>query len=424
MLKITLRRIACAAAVLAMLLAAVPAEQVSAAMRVSQGTWMVISHDSAGSGASLGKAVETSDPEITTVVSGSGYILLRWDPVMGAKKYTIRKTTAYGTSYITQRGHRRTYYTDHDLVPGQKVTYSLGCGGEWSEEKTAVFRPGTPMIRRYTRRTIAWEPVRGVYQYEVIRRVKGRWRRVCFTSSLYYRSQDVARHRYSVRAVTAGGIRSGFDRTFRRFGKKYRKMKLVIEGDSFCAIEPSFARRTAFELGCMTANRAVNGSTMTSGRNSIYDRAMKQGFKGADAVLICAGTNDYGFGCPAGSWDSTDENTFTGAYRKVLERLRKDAPDAVVILCTPAERGEIYKRPVASGYDTKNRDGSTLSDYRHRILKLAKEYDCTVFDMARSGVVTETNYNTSTVDYLHMNANANIRMSDMLTERLTGALFL
>lgn len=70
------------------------------------------------------------------------------------------------------------------------------------------------------------------------------------------------------------------------------------------------------------------------------------------------------------------------------------------------------------GYQTPNKAGYTLEDYRKAILRLARKYNCKLFDAKTAGIITQRNIAKNTFDLLHPNDKANIAMSKIFLRYL------
>lgn len=106
------------------------------------------------------------------------------------------------------------------------------------------------------------------------------------------------------------------------------------------------------------SNFGVPGSQVAGPDATSYLNRCK-GIKGnPDLILVMGGTNDYcAFATLAkdiGALDSTDTNTFCGAYNKMIKTLRANNPRSRIILMTPT---------MGRAVDYKNIYGYTLKNY-------------------------------------------------------------
>lgn len=98
-----------------------------------------------------------------------------------------------------------------------------------------------------------------------------------------------------------------------------------------------------------------------------------------DAVVICLGTNDFNLGAP-------DEAAFVGAYQGLIRAVRRDAPEAWVLVVDspmygPGEKGDTLRRyldRVVEGIDDERVQRASLGWYKGRPVDshpVASEHD-------------------------------------------------
>lgn len=94
----------------------------------------------------------------------------------------------------------------------------------------------------------------------------------------------------------------------------------------------------------------------------------------ADAVVVFGGTNDFGLGdAPFGTQDSEDIYTFCGAVNSLINKLRRDFPDADIVFMTPLHRlAEDVPSP---------RSGKTLAEYAAAIREICAQRGVPVIDL-------------------------------------------
>jgi lysophospholipase L1-like esterase len=121
-------------------------------------------------------------------------------------------------------------------------------------------------------------------------------------------------------------------------------------------------------------------------------------------ITIALGTNDYGNNCPIGeitdnaNSQTTENYTFIGCYKKLIETLYEKYGNIPMVLLTPFPR---------NGKDNKNSANATLEDYANAIKTLGKYYSIPVCDMLNEsgvpiGTLSELNGKYYTTDGLHL----------------------
>lgn len=119
-------------------------------------------------------------------------------------------------------------------------------------------------------------------------------------------------------------------------------------------------------------NLGINGVSYSSLSPVLSDYALANRvneFVGADTVIVCAGTNDYGTNVPLGKDSDKEDVSFFGAVDVVLRGIKKNNPNADLYVLTPIPR-----------YDAFNGLGLCLDDYRKAIAEKAKEYGYKIID--------------------------------------------
>ncbi len=133
----------------------------------------------------------------------------------------------------------------------------------------------------------------------------------------------------------------------------------------------------------------------------------------ADIVVIFGGTNDFGHGdAPLGTFEDTDEYTFCGAMKSLLERTINRYPDALIVVMTPLHR--------LSEASTVNEIGlpcEPLETFVRTEKEIAAHYGIPVLDLwSVSGIqplvpIMKERY---TADGLHPNDRGAERVADRL----------
>ena len=105
-----------------------------------------------------------------------------------------------------------------------------------------------------------------------------------------------------------------------------------------------------------------------------------------DFIFIFGGTNDFGYtsgdtsGVPLGEPGDTTADTFYGALEILINNLRTDYPNAILLFATPLQRDDTANdfSPADSPY---NVFGYTLEDYREAIIYVCEKEDVEYIDL-------------------------------------------
>ena len=154
---------------------------------LSNGTtyyFVVNATDAAGDGAISNQAVAT--PQVGTVqnlvaVPGNAKVLLSWDAVGGATKYSVKRSTTVGGPYTQIATPTATNYSDTSAVNGTTYYYVVAAvsgsiEGALSNEASAT--PSAPLaaplnltaIASNQRVNLSWDAVSGASQYKIYRK--------------------------------------------------------------------------------------------------------------------------------------------------------------------------------------------------------------------------------------------------------------
>jgi len=117
----------------------------------------------------------------------------------------------------------------------------------------------------------------------------------------------------------------------------------------------------------------------------------------ADIYTVFLGTNDWWHGKALGTLDDyknkTGNQTFYGAYRTIIDKLKSLNPEARIILITPMQRGDfVYiadmKNNAYGSYQVKN--GRTLGHFARAVSSIGDQEKFDVVDLYfKSGIVPE-----------------------------------
>jgi lysophospholipase L1-like esterase len=140
-------------------------------------------------------------------------------------------------------------------------------------------------------------------------------------------------------------------------------------------------------------NKGFNGWTA----GDVAKEIENFGLVDADLYTIFLGTNDWWQGRPIGSLEDYKQNTgnqtFSGSYRIIIDKLRKLNPEARIILLTPMQRvdfvyfGDMHNNAYGS-YRKKNEQ--SLADFAQAILDIGTYEKMDVVDLYnKSGMTLE-----------------------------------
>lgn len=203
--------------------------------------------------------------------------------------------------------------------------------------------------------------------------------------------------------------------------------KVIFLGDSITegvgASDGEHKYTSVFErkTGAEVVNYGISGTRIAKQKTpSLYER-FDLDFNGrclsmdedADIVVVFGGTNDFGHGdAEFGNLGDTDEYTFCGAMRSLLEKLINRYPTSTIVVMTPLHRlGE--KDP----FNEIGLKHHLLSEYVKAEKEIAAEYSVPVLDLwSTSGIqpMIPVQMEKYTSDGLHPNDRGHEKIADML----------
>ena len=124
----------------------------------------------------------------------------------------------------------------------------------------------------------------------------------------------------------------------------------------------------------------VCGSTVCVGndRDDSFIERMGSMDMDYDVCVIFGGVNDFNQGKPLGGKKDRETDTLYGAYRSMVEYLLGKNPKGELVCLTPMRVRDFLDFP---HWNTENKAGKRLIDYRQVILEIAGEYSVPVLDL-------------------------------------------
>ncbi len=179
--------------------------------------WMVIGTANPFMGTQLWRTVIENEDEIAapvvTITTSSGHPKLYWDPVDGAAKYAIYRSTD-GENYTYYTSTANTSWTNSRTEIGTTYYYKVktvdadGTESEFSEAATMQCKPAAPTVkisRSNGKAKLTWSKVTGATKYWVYRSTDGKnYKYIYTTSGTSYTNKLAAsgtKYYYRVKAV-------------------------------------------------------------------------------------------------------------------------------------------------------------------------------------------------------------------------------
>ena len=141
-------------------------------------------------------------------------------------------------------------------------------------------------------------------------------------------------------------------------------------------------------------NKGYNGWTAVRVASEIESLELER----ADVYTIFLGTNDWWHGEPIGTFndykDSSGNETFFGAYRTIINKLRSLNKDAHIVLITPMQRGDfVYMGGMTNNaYGSyKEKEGQSLEQFANAIVSIAKNENLNAVDLYHNSEITLEN---------------------------------
>lgn len=148
-----------------------------------------------------------------------------------------------------------------------------------------------------------------------------------------------------------------------------------------------------------------------------YDEFMRYLEEGQETApklfVINYGLNDYFQGIPLESQDTFDVNTYSGALRLTVDKLKKAYPDARILLMSPH-----FTIHYNFGKDKVSEQGGTLADYGGIVVEIAGEMNVDILDNFSELGVNEENWQQYQPDGTHPNEMARYLFGSRIIEKI------
>ena len=126
-----------------------------------------------------------------------------------------------------------------------------------------------------------------------------------------------------------------------------------------------------------------------------FDEALKTlegiDFSRVDIVTIAYGTNDYTAKQPLDSEDKYDINSYGGALRYSIEKLKGAYPNLNIVICSQTYRFWRENGIPVSDSNTRVEKGNKLTDFVKKTEEIAMEYGLFYIDNYNGNVINESN---------------------------------
>ena len=158
------------------------------------------------------------------------------------------------------------------------------------------------------------------------------------------------------------------------------KKKFQFLGDSITrgfglAVTAPFPETACGILGADVVNSGVDGSTMANGVGASNPMVLRLSEidLSVDGHVITYGTNDCRYGTLLGAASDTGDSTFYGAYLRIIDYIRKYAPQSRILLVTPAHYG--------AGSNGTPASGQSAATFAAAVKDIGKINSCPVIDL-------------------------------------------
>lgn len=191
-------------------------------------------------------------------------------------------------------------------------------------------------------------------------------------------------------------------------------VKALVLGDSIAEgnnghtiVSTPWPAYVANKLGWEVDNKAIGGTSLVNGGNSLLTRLESFTYSNYDRIFLAYGTNDYGL-------SNVSLDDFNKGYERAIKYIKGSAPNAIVYLVLP-----IQSWSLTDSMDVPNSQGITQNQLCNAERSLAIRTGCSFYDWRDNPVVNERNRTTYLGDsVLHPTQNTYNLLAIALIERM------
>lgn len=191
-------------------------------------------------------------------------------------------------------------------------------------------------------------------------------------------------------------------------------VKALVLGDSIAQgydghtmVSTPWPAYIANKLGWEVDNKAIGGTSVVNGGNSLLTRLESFTYSNYDRIFLAYGTNDYGLA-------NVSLDDFNKGYERAIKYIKGSAPNAIVYIVLP-----IQSWLLTDSMDVPNNQGITQNQLCNAERSLAIRTGCLLYDWRDNPVVNERNRTTYLGDsVLHPTQNTYNLLAIALIERM------
>ncbi len=198
--------------------------------------------------------------------------------------------------------------------------------------------------------------------------------------------------------------------------------KIVCFGDSIWGMvkdETGIASLVEKMTGATIENYAISGTTASDVKEkNLQDMVGSVSLEDADYLVIAYGLNDYFQGVPYRNSEAYDVQTYEGALRSAVKKIKEEYPELKILLI-----GQTYCQFYSYGIveadsDTRSFGGGVGTDYVAAAKRVAEEYDLLFVSQYEELPMNEWNGKLYLEDATHLNKNGRIQYAKVVAEIL------
>lgn len=196
--------------------------------------------------------------------------------------------------------------------------------------------------------------------------------------------------------------------------------KMIILGDSIIqsfvayrggqtvVADPTIGQTIAKETGLEVTDKAVAGTEVVYGSNSLIDEVKRYNFAYYDVVMLGYGTNDY-----LHQHESLQQ--VLDGYQQALDKIKADNPAIAIVAVLPIQSFELANGDM----DALNTMGFSQNMLNDNLAELVRKNGGNVIDWREQPIVTDFNHQETLRDgTLHPNQATYNLMAEQIVERM------